>query len=93
MRWQKIHLGDFNVWMDKQNSVDANKFRRKLNNFSLKNHVNKVTHNLGHTLDHIIDGVEKFLVGDVSVEPQKTISDHMVVNFKFFVDAIASTLV
>jgi len=47
---KKIYLGDFNVWMDQQNSVDANKFRSVLNNVGLKNYVNKATHNLGHTL-------------------------------------------
>ena len=86
---KKIYLDDFNVWMDQQNSVDANKFRSVLNNFGLKNHVNKATHNLGHTLDLIIDCVENSIVGSVYVEPQNTISDHMVVNFKKFVDTIA----
>ena len=55
---KKKYLGDFNVWMDQQNSFDANKFRSIPNNFGLKNHVNKAKHILGHTLDLIIDCVE-----------------------------------
>ena len=51
-----------------------------LNNFGLKNHVNKATHNLGHSFDLIMDCVEMSIVGGVNVVPQKTISDHMVVN-------------
>ena len=85
---KKLYLGDFNVWMDQQNSVDANKFRGILNNYGMKNHVNKATHNLGHTLDLVIDCVENSIIGNVYVEPQNTISDHMVVNFKIFVDDI-----
>ena len=86
---KKKHLGDFNVWMDQQNSVGAIKFRSVFNNFGPKNHVKKTTHNLGHTLDLIIDFVENSIVGSVYVEPQTTISDHVVVNFKFFVNTIA----
>ena len=55
--------------MDQQNSVDANNFRIVLNNFGLKNHVNKATHNLGHTLDLIIECVKSSRVGMVYVEP------------------------
>ena len=36
---KQIYLGDFNIWMDQQNSVDENKFRSILNNFGMKNHV------------------------------------------------------
>ena len=68
------------------NSVDANKFRSILNNVGLKNHVNKATHNLGHTLYLAIDSVENPIVKCINAEPQNTISDHMVVNFKNFVD-------
>ena len=76
--------------MDQQNSVDANKFCSVLNNLGLKNHVNYATHNLGHTLDLSIVCVENFIVGSVYVEPQHTISDHMVVKFKKkIVDTIA----
>ena len=78
-----------NVWRDQQNSVLANKFRSVLNNFGLKNHVNKATHNFRHILDLFIDCVEDSMVGIVYVEPQNTISDNMVVNFKVFVDNIA----
>ena len=74
--------------MDQQNIVDANKFRSILNNFGMKNHVNKATHNLGHTLDLVIECVENPIVRYINVEPQNTISDHMVVNFKNFVDDI-----
>ena len=56
--------------------------RSVLNNFGLKNHVNKATDNLGHTLDLIIDCFENSLVGSVYVGLQYTISDHMVVNFR-----------
>ena len=81
MQWQKKYFGDFNFWMDQQKSVDANKIRSVLVNFGLKNHVNKATHYLGHTLDLIIDCVENCIVGSVYVEPQNTISEHMVENF------------
>ena len=65
MQWQKKYFGDFNVWIDQQNSVDAKKFRSVLNNFGLKNNVSKATHNLGHTLDLIIDWVEDSIVESV----------------------------
>ena len=45
---KKNCLGDFNVWMDQQKSVDANKFRSVLNSFGLKNHVKRL---------HIIYGI------------------------------------
>ena len=77
---KKTYLGDFNIWMDQQNSVDANKFRSILNNFCMKNQVNKATHNLGHSLDLVIDCVENTVVRCVNVEPQNTKSDHMLVN-------------
>ena len=47
---KKLDLGDFNFWMDQQNSVDANKFRSILNIFGIQNHVKRPTHNLGHPL-------------------------------------------
>ena len=67
-----------------QNRIDANKFRSILNNFSIKIHLNKATHNLGHILDLVIDCVDKSIVGCVNVERQKTITDHMVVNLSNF---------
>ena len=88
---KKKYLDEFIVWMDQQNSVDANVFRSIFNNFGLKNHVNKATHNLGLTLDLIIDCVENSIVGIVYIEPQNTISDHMIIIFLNFVDAIAKT--
>ena len=60
--------------------LDANKICSLLNNFGMKNHVNKTTHNFGHTLDLVIDCVENSVVGCVNVEPQNTIYVHMVVN-------------
>ena len=74
--------------MDQQNSVYANKFRGILNNYGMKNHVNRATHNLGHTLDLVIDCDENSIIGNLHVEPQNTLSDHMVVIFKIFVDDI-----
>ena len=85
---KKLFRGDFIVWMDQQDSVDANEFRIILNNFRMKNQVNKATHNLGHIFDHVIDCVEKSIVACVNVEPQNTITDHMIVIFKKFVDEI-----
>ena len=76
---KKLYLGDLNVWVDKQNSVDANTFRSILNNFGMKRHVNKATQNLGHTLDLVIDCVENSIVGSVNVQPQITIPVLMVV--------------
>ena len=63
---KKLYLGDFNVWMDQQKNVDKNKFRIMLNNFGMKNHVNKATHNLGHTLDLVIGCVENSIVENVN---------------------------
>ena len=54
----------------------------------MKGHVNKATHDLGHTLDIVIDCVDSSIVGCANVEPQNTIYDHMVVNLKTFVDDI-----
>ena len=71
--------------MDQQNVVDANKFCCTLNNLGLKNHVNQTTHDLEHTLDLVTDCVEISIVESVYAEPQKTISNHMVINFEFFV--------
>ena len=56
--------------MDKRNSVDVNKFRGILNNFVMKNHVNKANHNLGHTFDLVNDCVKNSLVGSVIFEPE-----------------------
>ena len=55
--------------MDQNNSVDVNKYRIILNTFGIKNHVSKTTHNLGHTLDLVIDCVEKSIIGCVNFEP------------------------
>ena len=74
--------------MDQQNSVHANKFRGILNNYGMKNHVNEATQNLGHTLHLVIDCDKNSIYGNVHVEPQNTISDNMVVNYKNFVDDI-----
>ena len=75
--------------MDQQNSVDANEFRSILYNFGMKNFANKATHNLEHTLDLVIECDENPVVRCIIVEPQNTLSDHMVVNFKNFVDDIS----
>ena len=79
---KKLYLGDFNVWIDLQNSVDANKIHGMLNNYGMKNHVNKATHNLEHTLDLFINCDENSIIGNVHLQHQNTISDHMKVNFK-----------
>ena len=42
---KSLYYGDFNIWMNQQNSVDANKFLGILINFGMKIHVNKATHN------------------------------------------------
>ena len=85
---KQLYLGDFNVCIDQQNSVDVNKFRSILNDFVMKNHVNKATHNLWHILDLVFECVENSKVGCEKIEPQNIISDHMVQNFKSFVDDI-----
>ena len=53
--------------MNQQKSVGANKIRIILKNFVLKNHVNKATHNIGHTLVLVADCVENPIVGNVNV--------------------------
>ena len=74
---KKNYLSDFNVSIDQQNSSDAI-VRKILYKFGQKNHVNMAAHNLGHTLDLVVDCVENFSVGSVIVEPQKTISPGIV---------------
>ena len=66
---KKLYLGDFNIWMDQQISVDANKLRSILKKFGMKNHVYNATHNLGRTLDLIIECVENSILRSVNVEP------------------------
>ena len=74
--------------MDQQNSVDANKFRCILNNLDMKNHVNKATYYLGHTLDLVIGCGENAIVRNLHVKPQNIIYHHMVVNLKILFDDI-----
>ena len=52
------------------------------------NFVNKATHNLGKTLDLVIDCVENYIVRCENAESQNSISDHMVENFKIFIDEL-----
>ena len=75
---KKLYFDDFNAWMIQQNSGDANEFRSILNNFGLKNHVKNPTHNLGHTLDLVIDYLENLIIFIVNGKPQNTTSDLMV---------------
>ena len=49
-----IITGDFNFHIDDPSDSESNKFKELLLEFGLKQHVNVVTHNAGHTLDLII---------------------------------------
>ena len=68
--------------MDRQNSTGAQIFRSIPNDFGLKNLVNETTRNLDHTFDLAIVCVENSKVGSVNIEPQKTISDQVVITSK-----------
>ena len=79
---KKLYMDEFNILMEQQDSVDANIFRSILNSFDMKNHVNKATHYFGHTLDLVIECTENPIVRWINVEPQNTISHHVVANLK-----------
>ena len=47
-----IITGDFNVWIE-QNNSDAGRLTNMMNGYGLSQRVNKSTHIEGHTLDHV----------------------------------------
>ena len=76
-----IYLGDFNIWVDDMGNNDAQNFLRLLVSFSLVNLVNEPTYNSGHTLDLVITKNHHFLVKNLTVDTNNTLSYHRNVIF------------
>ena len=68
-------MGDFNIHINDPEDQDAQTLQDTLNAFNLKQHVNILTYNLGHTIDLIItsnDYIGKLI-------PGLYISDHRMI--------------
>ena len=76
-----IYLGDFNIWMDDVNNIEAIRMNTLLKNYSLKNHISSPTHISGHTLDLVISHKNLELVKNVRVDQEALISDHKSIYF------------
>ena len=84
-----IYVGDFNLWIDDFNNVDAMKFLDLLVDFNLINHINCATYDSGHILDLLIARKDSSSVKSVEVEPVCTLSDHRIISFRINVPFIA----
>ena len=70
--------GDFNIHVDDPQDSDARKFLELLEGLGLEQHVDKLTHRDGHTLDLTITRISECLVARTPVVDQ-FISDHAAV--------------
>ena len=74
-----IFTGDFNFHVDDPNDYQAKRFTDLLRSFDLKQHVNRITHKDGHTLDLVITRSDDSLIRKLSIR-DPAISDHRVVH-------------
>lgn len=73
-----VIAGDFNFHVNDITNTAASSFRQLLEASGLKQHVQEVTHNRGHTLDLIITKLSDSLVSNIKTLPMSS-SDHSVV--------------
>ena len=83
-----IYVGDFNIWVDDEESNDAKLFRDVLKPFQLNNFIDRPTFLSGHTLDLVISNENSLLLENIDVESVPTISDHMLVSFQLTLSKI-----
>ena len=76
-----VYLGDFNVWVDDDDTSNSQRFLMMLNNFNLVNLVNKPTCKSGHTLDLVITKKDNSSIGNLAVDSINVLSDHSTINF------------
>ena len=48
-----VVVGDFNLWVDEEENIDAKEFTMLMNGYGLNQQVQEPTHRKGHTLDQI----------------------------------------
>ena len=70
-------MGDFNIHINDSEDWDAQTLQVTLNAFNLKQHINILTHNLGHTIDLIITSND--YMGPLI--PGSYISEHRMIRF------------
>ena len=76
-----IMIGDFNFHVESGDSRDALKFLDILDNFGLKQHVDRPTHKSNHTLDLVITRCTECIITDLNIfDP--CLSDHKAILFK-----------
>ena len=79
---RNLYVGDFNIWMDDQDNRETQRFTEILDNYSIRNYVEKCTHKSGDILDLVLTNETSNFIGPVNVELVSTISDHRVIWFK-----------
>ena len=70
-------VGDFNVWVDIEEDVDATRLKTLMNAYGLSQIVKEPTHRGGHTLDHIyINEYQMQIEHEVLTRPPDFTTDH-----------------
>ena len=80
-----LMFGDFNLHVDDVCDQYANTFLDLISSFGLKQHVLGVTHDLGHTLDLVINRSTEDIVSNFEIN-DPALSDHNAVHFKLSID-------
>ena len=62
-----IIVGDFNVWAEMEDNVDAKRLAKLMNAYGLTQLIKEPTHLDGHTLDHLYVNEEQMRI-EVEVE-------------------------
>ena len=83
-----VIAGDFNLHIDMPDR-QSEKFFEILSLYGLKQHMDKPTHNLGHTLDLLITNSNSRLVKDITIS-NSDISDHFLINFNLTLTTVLS---
>ena len=76
-----IIVGDINIKVNRNQDTETVKYLDLLQLHGLHQFVDKPTHRLGNTLDHIIGRRNEKVLLDFTVEPSRAISDHFPVYF------------
>ena len=77
-----IIVGDFNVWAEMEDNVDAKRLAKLMNAYGLTQLIKDPTHIDGHTLDHLYVNEEQMRI-EVEVENSTLgVSDHYPCTFK-----------
>ena len=79
-----VFIGDFNIHVDNNSSIDAGKFLESLYTTGFQQHIHEPTHRSGHTLDLLISRASDDLIVDVNIVRELP-SDHAAVVSSFSV--------